>query len=265
MKQKLAAILALVALALLVPSAAAPASAYQKGLCAVAVQADNFFDCHSGDPNSNIRVALIGDSHTRSWFGPASALAAKYDWSLTVVSKSACPPMDPTMMPANLPSKTCTHWNEQLETYLKSKPPFDLVINASSSFVTQGKPDFAKAFAAMAKKITATGAKLLVILDNPKPNSTFQTCLTAHPKDAETACARPKVSALTPVDPMPAAVSKLPGVEVADFTNSYCGPEVCSPIIGQIVVYRDHSHISQAWAMHLQPQLESVIPSQFKH
>jgi SGNH domain (fused to AT3 domains) len=248
----------------LAPITAAPANAYQKGLCAVAVQTDDFFDCHSGNPDSKLRVALIGDSHTRSWFGPVSEMAAKYDWSLTVVSKSACPPLDPTIMPGHLPSQTCVHWNQQLVKYLKTTPAFGLVINASSSFVTQGQQSYGAAFASMAKKITATGAKLLVIRDNPKPLSNFQDCLKAHPKDGATACARLRSAALTPADPMPGAVAKLPGVQVLDLTNFYCGAKKCAPIIDGIVVYRDHSHISQDWAMHLMPQLEAAIPRQFK-
>ena len=243
---------------------ATPALAYQKGLCAVAVQTDNFMTCHSGNEASKIRVALIGDSHTRSWFGPTSALAAKYGWSLTVISKSACPPMDPNMMPAHLPSKTCTNWNRKLVSYLKTAQPFNLIINASSSFVTQGQPDFANAFASMAGKLTETGAHLIVIHDNPKPRGDFLDCLAKHPTDGATACARDRAGALTPNDPMPAAVKGQPNVQIADFTNEYCGPKRCAPIIGGIVVYRDHSHISKDWGMHLQPRLDAVIPAKFK-
>lgn len=248
----------------IVAAPAAPASAYQAGLCAVPVTTDSFDTCSSGDANSKIRVALIGDSHTRSWFGPTSQLAQKYGWSLTVISKSACPPMDPTKMPGHLPSQTCVHWNQQLQDYLNTQPAFNLVINMSSSFVTQGQADFGKAFAVMAARITATGARLLVIHDNPKPIKGFLGCISSHPTDAASACAKQRAQALQPADPMGAAAAKVPGVKLVDFTNSFCGPKTCSPVIDGITVYRDHSHISADWAMHLLPQLEAAIPSQFK-
>ena len=219
------------------------ASAYQKGLCAVAVKTDGFTTCESGNSQSAVEVALIGDSHTRSWFGPTSSLAKKYGWHLTVISKSACPPMEPKLIPAHLPSQTCMSWNKSLKTYLKTQKPFNLVINMSSTFVTGGNPAFGAAFAGMARVITGTGADLLVIHDNPKPASGFLSCISAHKTDAATVCSRPRAAALQPADPMSAAVKNVPGVSVADFTNSYCGSTVCSPVIDGIVVYRDLSLI----------------------
>lgn len=241
------------------------ANAYTQGLCAISTQQLGFLSCHSGDPASKTSVALIGDSHTRSWFGPVSELAKKYDWKLTVVSKSACPPLDPAMIPGHIPSSTCKPWNQSLVKLLSSAPGFDLVINSSSSLVSQGQSGFAKAFKSMASKITATGAQLLVIRDNPKPSSDFLNCIKANPKSAATTCARDRASALTPNDPMPAAVQGMAGVKTANFTDAYCGAKTCSPVIDGITVYRDHSHISADWAMHLLPVLDAAIPVGFKH
>jgi len=241
-----------------------PAAAYQAGLCAVPTKQVGFLDCSTGDESSNISVALIGDSHTRSWFGPARALAAKYDWKLTTVSKSACPPLDPAMMPTVLTSKTCLPWNQKLQSYLKGNPGFDLVINASSSFVTKGYQSYAKSFASVAKLMTANGAVLLVIRDNPKPKPSFLACIANNPKAIDAACSVTRAKALTPNDPMPAAVKGMANVKTVDFTDAYCNAQTCSPKIDGIVVYRDHSHISAEWAMHLTGLLEQAIPARFK-
>ena len=241
------------------------AYAYQRGLCAVAVTTDNFTTCDSGDSKSAIEVALIGDSHTRSWFGPASLLAKKYGWHLTVVSKSACPPMEPGLIPSHLPSQTCISWNKSLQSYLKSQKPFNLVINMNSTLVTGGNPAFGAAFAGMAREITRTGAQLLVIHDNPKPASGFLNCIAAHKVAAANACSRPRTDALQPADPMGVAARNIPGVKLVDFTNSYCDATKCPPIIDGIVVYKDHSHISFNWAVHMLPVLDAAIPEKFKH
>jgi SGNH domain (fused to AT3 domains) len=245
-------------------SPAAPALAFTPGMCDVAVQVNDFVTCDSGDKNSKTQVALLGDSHTRSWFGPVSAMTAKYKWHLTVISKSGCPPLDPTMMPAHLSSQTCLPWNQKLQTYLKQHPPFDLVFNMSSTLVSHGKYDYGQSFASVVKQLTARGAKVVDIRDNPKPAAGFKTCIAQHPTNAPTACARPRLDALQPSDPMPDAVRSIRGVTVADFTDAYCGANTCSPVISGIKVYRDHSHITPEWAMHLLPRLEALVPAEFK-
>jgi hypothetical protein len=263
MKAKLASVLLVTALlAVLAPAGAA--QAYQRGMCAVPTKNIGFTTCDSGSAHPSFRVAMIGDSHTREWFEPVRILAAKYNWNLTVVSKSACPPLDPTMMPTVLPSKSCIPWNEKLQTYIKKQKPFDLVINSSSSFVTKGYKSFGKAFASVVSELTARGSKVLVIRDNPKPLATFDSCLAQNGMAHEAVCARPRTDALTPDDPMVKAVAGMKHVKVADFTNSFCRPTVCYPVIQGIKVYRDHSHISKDWALHLLYRVDSAIPPEFK-
>lgn len=240
------------------------ALAYQHGQCAVTTKQLGFKVCESGNRDSQISVALIGDSHTRSWFNPTRELAKKYGWKLTSISKSACPPLDPKIMPTSLPSETCKPWNESLWRLFDGDPGFDLVINANSSYVTHGYQSYAKAFASMVKRITAKGSTVLVIRDNPKPLQTVISCLKVNAQNAASACSVSRSMAMKPKDPMPAAVSGLPGVLTADFTDSFCGPSTCLPIIDGITVYRDYSHMSPTWALHLTPVLDAAIPAKFK-
>jgi len=241
-----------------------PADAAQPGMCAIQTTEKGFISCDSGPSKPHFHVAMIGDSHTREWFGPVANLAKKYGWELTVVSKSACPPLDPKEMPSVLPSYTCTAWNQHLQSYLRHRSPFDLVINSSSSFVTKGYKSFGTAFASVVGQLTARGTMVLVIRDNPKPIKDFESCLAAAGAKGPTACARPRTDALLPDDPMVKAVVGMKNVKVADFTNSFCRPDVCYPVIQGIQVYRDHSHISNEWALHLQYRVDAAIPSKFK-
>lgn len=264
MKMKLRFVALALVLANLLFAPMSQAQAYQAGLCAVPVTSAGFKTCESGADVPKFNVALIGDSHTRSWFGPTKDLALKYQWKLTVISKSACPPLNPSNMPSHLPSPTCLEWNQRLQSYLSDHPAFDLIINMSSSFVTQGSPTYASSFAWAIQQMAKAGSHVIVIKDNPKPSSGFLACIAANPKNADTACARAKVAALQPIDPMPSAVVGYKNVQVADFTDSYCSATVCSPVIAGITVYRDHSHISAPWALHMQNRLDSIIPAKFK-
>ena len=248
----------------LATSTPASAKIYLPEKCVVSTTVATFAHCQT-DAKGKYSVAVIGDSHARSWFEPMRLLATRYSWKLTVISKSACPILDPANMPRHIPSPSCKSWNRSLQHYLATQPKFDLVINSSSSLVTHGYQSYAQSFRAAVPAITRTGAQLLVIRDNPKPASDFQACIRQNPTTAATQCSRPRADALKPNDPMPAAVASLPGVKVVDFTDSFCGKSSCPPMLAGISVYKDHSHMSKAFARHLTPVLEAAIPAKFKH
>jgi peptidoglycan/LPS O-acetylase OafA/YrhL len=233
--------------------------------CKISREGTGFLTCQKGDPNGKIRVALIGDSHTREWFVPVDDLAFKYHWNVTMISKSACTLVDPALYPADLTHHSCQGWNQQLETYLAGQKPFDLVINSNSTLVTQGRTDVGKAFASMVQKITANGhTKFFLIHDTPKPKANFVPCIEQFGAKASAKCSITRAGGLTPADPMPAAVAGFKNVVVADFTDHFCSATSCPPVIGNIVVYRDNSHITSTWAKHLEPVLEAAIPAEFK-
>lgn len=238
--------------------------AAESGDCKVSREENKFFTCQKGDPKGSIRVALIGDSHTRQWFVPVDNLAFKYHWNLTMISKSACTVVDADLYPENLTHYSCKGWNQKLQEYLDSQPPFDLIINSNSSLVTQGRADVGEAFASFVKKATARGTQFLLIHDTPKPKDNFIPCIEMYGAKAAQRCSIPVAGGLTPADPMPAAVKGLKNVIVADFTSLFCSAKTCPPVIGKIIVYRDNSHITSTWAHHLQPQLEAKIPAEFR-
>jgi hypothetical protein len=249
--------------ALVQPASAASAAVVLPEKCVVATQQDAFVHCEI-DKVGRYSVAVIGDSHARSWFAPMLKLASKYSWKLTIISKSACPVLNPASMPQHIPSPTCKHWNENLQSYLKANHKYDLVLSAASSLVTHGYDSYAQSFKSVVPSLTKSGAQLLLVHDNPKPASGFLDCIKNNPNSASTACARDRAAALTPNDPMPDAARGMAGVKVVDFTNSFCGPKTCSPVIDGIVVYKDHSHMSPEWAMHMLPVLDAAIPKKFK-
>ena len=241
------------------------AKARETGDCKISREGTGFLTCQKGDPHGKLRVALIGDSHTREWFVPVDDLAFKYHWNVTMISKSACTLVDPAMYPLDLTHHSCQGWNQQLEDYLATQKPFDLVINSNSTLVTQGRADVGKAFASMVSKITANGhTKFFLIHDTPKPKANFVPCIEQFGAKAADKCSITRAGGLTPADPMPTAVAGMKNVISVDFTDHFCSATSCPPVIGNIVVYRDNSHITTTWAKHLEPVLEAAIPAEFK-
>ncbi|MFM5904915.1 MAG: acyltransferase family protein [Micrococcales bacterium] len=240
------------------------AKALEIGDCKTDRDKTEFITCVQANPHGKVNVALIGDSHTRQYYPPVLDLANKYGWKLTLISKSACPIIDPAKYPTPLSHPSCKIWNGKLDKYLADNPPFDLIINSSSSLVTYGRAEVAAAYASEIAKIAARGTKIVVIHDNPKPGPEFLTCIERNGLASNELCKIPFAKAMRPADPMPEAVRNIAGVTIADFTNLFCEADTCAPVIGNIIVYRDNSHITTPWAKHLEPALESAIPEEFK-
>lgn len=239
--------------------------------CRSSTNETTFKTCVRGVATGEIRVALIGDSHARQYFAGIETIALANDWQLTIISKSACPIMDVALWPSRVSYSSCKPWNIEFAKYMAEVEPFDLVISSSSSLVTQNEPEYAKAYASSIASISAKGTQVMVITDNPKPLSKersggspldFKTCLESATAESVQFCAVTRAAALTPKDGFPAAVLDTPGVFVVDFTDLYCG-ETCIPVIDGILVYRDHSHITNTFAEWLSPHIEKVIPREF--
>jgi len=119
-----------------------------------------------------------------------------------------------------------------------------------------------KSFAALVTSQLVRGSKWVVIRDNPKPRSTFLACIEAHQHEVAKRCSVSRGWGLEPFDRLSLAVQGLPGVTIADFTRTYCQLS-CSPVIHNIIVYRDHSHLTNTFAATLRPEFESVVPQEF--
>jgi len=232
--------------------------------CHVTPKVKAFMTCTYGPPKPTYHVALTGDSHMLQYQGPILALAKKYRWSLTFVAKSACPIADPALYPTNMGNPTCKWWNSKREAYFMEHRHFDLVFNSGSSFITHNHENLAASYFSTVKKITDLTSTVLLIRDNPKGIVGVGTCSKNKPKLRSGGCDNTRENALLPLDELPAAVATNDRVIVADFTDASCDETTCFAYRDKKKVYRDTSHISDNWAMHLLSRLDAVIPDQFK-
>ena len=251
------------------PSSAAPAPVSPKAFvfteCNTGTNVKDLEVCTSGRPNATLRVAFMGDSHTRQYFPALFNLADKYNWQVTIISKSGCPIQGVSPFPAASDHRFCKEWNKSREKYLASVKPFDLIINSNSAFLTRGRSDIAAAFKHAIQLQLDRGSKVVTIFDNPKPSANILKCYKTAGDNANSQCSVTRKKAFATKDTLPLAIKDLEGVTVLDFSNSYCGvsksaPNDCPPIIKGVKVYRDHSHITSTFAGTLQGRIAAGLP-----
>ena len=74
------------------------------------------------------------------------------------------------------------------------------------------------------------------------------------------ACAVPRPEAL-PGSALADAARKLddPAVRLIDLDGSFCDASTCYPVVGNVIVYRDYSHLSVDYARALVPNIRAQV------
>lgn len=252
------------------PSATSTASSVSNGSqfkytsCKTNTDSPVFQVCSSGRPTAKIRALFMGDSHTRQYYPSLFVLASKYNWNVTLVSKSGCPIMASKLIPAKAKIRGCDAWNLAREKWLATQKPFDFMFNSNSTFITRGDPAIVAAVVEAIRQPAAKGTSVLVLFDNPKPRIDILDCYKKYSlAQAAKACQVTRAAGLQSVDGVTPGVKGLKNVKTFDLTNVYCNT-VCQPVLKGIKVYRDQSHVSAPFAATLISKLDAAIPARFK-
>jgi peptidoglycan/LPS O-acetylase OafA/YrhL len=225
--------------------------------------------CAYGDLASPTTIVLFGDSHAGAWFPALEAIAVQRHWKLVVVTKSACSAASVRtfQLTLNRPFDECVRWRESAWAYLRALDPAMIVVAsaaAGGSLVekaTDLDATWTAAWARSADLLVGTGARLYLIDDTPYQRSDVPDCLSAHP-DAPAACTVDRGSALPHVARrrMIDATLRRRGFTTIDPTPWFCTSTRCPVIVGDVLVYRDISHVTATYARLLAPLLSPHLP-----
>jgi hypothetical protein len=114
-------------------------------------------------------------------------------------------------------------------------------------------------------QVTDAGIPMVVIADNPSPPGTTSVyeCVADHEGDLA-ACTFPRAAG----ERRSGAAAQLPAarrvedVRVVDIRTSICPETRCVPVIGNVLVYRRGSHVTDTYARTLQdPLARALVPA----
>jgi peptidoglycan/LPS O-acetylase OafA/YrhL len=230
--------------------------------------------CAYGDLGSDRTVVLFGDSHAAHWFPALERIAEDRHWRLVMVTKSACSAASVRIFQATLnrPYDECVAWREQVWDYIASlRPAMVVVSSAAGGTVVDDSgakitdPGYADrvwidGWRRSADRLAATGARLVLIEDTPYQAGDTVECLSVHLRDPG-ACVVSAGTALPNPDRRRAVAATLAaaGVTVVDPLPWFCTAERCPVIVGNVLVYRDASHITATYARLVAPQLGRAL------
>ncbi|MFT4135451.1 acyltransferase family protein [Microbacterium sp.] len=232
---------------------------YRDG-CHLDFAADTPAECVFGDGNAR-RIVLFGDSHAAQWFPALLRVANEHGYALETHTKSSCPSISAEIERDGSRYEQCQRWRDAVIDRINSQHPA-LVVLANYGVAKFHTPeaDYGDQWAAaLAKTMTEIDAPKVVLADSPDLRTTPSVCLSANLESANR-CAVDRALALSrPARAAEKRAAATADVLYVDLTDRLCGREVCAPILGDALVYRDAHHITATFSALLASPLGDAL------
>lgn len=230
--------------------------------------------CEYGAAEPDRTLALLGDSHAEQWLPALQGIVLERNWRLVVLTKSSCAfGPDRRIEPGSSPevlaqmNESCRTWNEQAVQWLEEHPEADTIVTSTRAR-NQVVPENGLSWQQTAisqyherwRDLPRSVQHVIVLRDTPRMQADVLACVTAAGESAAGDCAVPAAEALVR-DPAAEAAQTTtdPRVELVDLSSFFCTADLCSPVVGGVLAYRDSHHMSWVFARTLGPYLWSEL------
>jgi peptidoglycan/LPS O-acetylase OafA/YrhL len=230
--------------------------------------------CVYGDTTDPaLTAALVGDSIVGNWFPALDELALRYHWKLVTDLHATCPwtatwMTDPNTSVPDVLYTACHEWDVEVQHDLLTSIRPDVVITSdfaqlgSVAHPTIGTAAYADIAAGMAQywgQAQDHGISVVPIQETPMMDFTPPDCVSEHGA-ASPSCDRPAAEAIPQDAPVVQAAGLMAGrVKVVDMNQYICGRDVCSSVVGNVLVYFDAHHLTSSYVETLTPYLAARL------
>ncbi|MDY0908999.1 acyltransferase family protein [Microbacterium sp. CFBP9034] len=238
-------------------------------------------DCWSNGPDATLnvctigdaedyerRLLVVGDSHAKALLSALEVIAAERGWRIDLASRASCYWTDHDLRQKSQElTDACEQWRSNLGEYIGTQDDLDAIVAVKARRSLADEIDMANPAAAMSAVVdgmasawdarSSTSVPVIALVDNPRmPPSTVDCVVREHLRAAEE-CALP-ASEVLPPDGVREAAAIAENAHVVDLTRLYCD-DLCRPVIGNAVVYRDGRHLTDTYVRTIAPYLADEI------
>jgi peptidoglycan/LPS O-acetylase OafA/YrhL len=230
--------------------------------------------CTFGDTSAHRTVVLFGDSHATMWFPALDAIANSRHWRLVVWTKATCPPVEVSLFSPDLGREysECDYWRSEAMARIAALRPMAVVLGIAPNYdapygVPEDGPAWLAGLSRAVRAIEATGAKAVLVGPVPSPGSVVPDCLSAHLYDVPVCDVTPRDTHEGPGlvgydkrgDAAAARAVERAGGSFVDVEPWFCTSATCPVIVGNLLVFRDNSHLTVPYATYLAPVLSDEL------
>lgn len=229
-------------------------------------------DCTYGDLTAETTIVLAGGSHIEPFIVPLDKLGKEHHFKVATFVRQECPlvvggPMDPAN---DIVSPECAEWGENAMQEIINLQPAMVVSTSTRPAGHAGdgrvSADYVpEAYANLWQRLAELGIPFVGLRDNP-----WMFTPTGEPMDpnlcivagySEHDCSMAADMVYAPEDPAAELIDAAFAQWEIDTASWYCVDGLCPPQIGNVYIYRDQNHISNAYAESLTPVLwERLAP-----
>jgi peptidoglycan/LPS O-acetylase OafA/YrhL len=224
-------------------------------------------NCTFGDPDGEITVALVGDSHAEQWFPALRAAADNNGWRLLAFTRRSCPAADVAVVELRTTTayEECANFREGVLAQLSAAGGADVIIIGRShnyagiTLNEAGEPaspeEFDRLWLEGAERsyasLATVGDALVQLMDTPWAPFDVPTCVSANITDPVACAFDPNTQAhldSTMVDIEREAAVRHP-VDFRDPTGLFCSEMACPTVTPEgIIVFRDSHHMTKTFS-----------------
>ncbi|MFC8800301.1 acyltransferase family protein [Promicromonospora sp. NPDC057138] len=209
--------------------------------------------CTLHDPAEPTRTVLLaGGSHTYQWAAAVNRLARENGWRVLVAGKGQC-----RLKYEPVPTDDCARWSANVLVEADSLDLDAVFVTGSRTHEDQLEFVIPEEVAAW-QQLDAAGIPVVTIRDNPRFNWSPPNCVRGNGRDAPR-CALDRSEVFAKSNP----VEDFPGVPTTaghvDLSDVLCKPRWCPPVVGNVMVYRDGSHLTATYLRTLTPALATAV------
>lgn len=220
--------------------------------------------CVYGDPLGAVTIVLFGDSHAAQWMPAIDLVAKQRGWKLIVHVKKACPSAEiPTIKDPN--QTDCAVWRAAVIALIADLQP-ELVVMSGYRYQaapgTEGRsPDrvWQDGIDLTVSKVKPLVQHVLLLGDSATPKLLVPYCL-ANNLSFVSNCMATREEATRPsrleTEREVAAKYDIDFIPTSDWM---CTDALCPVIVGNVLMYRDDSHITATASEFLAPYVELAL------
>jgi peptidoglycan/LPS O-acetylase OafA/YrhL len=212
--------------------------------------------CDFGSPNSRLKIVMLGDSHATHWFPTFEEIARRQSVYFRGVAKSVCLfSLEPVYNEALKRSYTeCADWSQNVIEWLAREKPDIVLISQSPGYPTASLEGMVAAW----ERLVAMRLNVQAVVSTPWMPFEPSKCISTS-KTWTSDCVSNRSVAFKP-DLARAAAERVQ-VPILDFSDEFCRPIHCPPVIGGVFVYRDRHHMTATFARTLADDMENKLSS----
>ncbi len=210
------------------------------------------------------RLYAIGDSHSNTLIGVYESLATRNNWRIDLSGTGGCYlTSGRQQQPSAAAAAGCEAWKASVVRHAHAgRYDAFLVTHSSGDRLVVPEAGESVESATVAGLVAAwrrlPANPIIAIRDNPAMPGGTMECVAQHGLEAGSRCAPARQAALM-FDGQAEAARQVSHASFLDLTDYYCTPEVCPPVVGNVLVYRDGRHLTATYARTMTPYIERGI------